>query len=288
MTDSNVDNINNDLNDLNDLNDDDFNIDDVDAAIELLRRDFRVSAAMPLRVVLRNQLYALVKNRTRVDLRLALLLKRRRVRSFLLFKGGAGSDDIAVLDATEYVTALKNLIQSAIEARRNATVTERDRRFDDGSQKKRARTEAVAVDDALRLFADNVLTATPADVRISHVALRRALRVGDANLSDVDCDACVQRLVECGALLAADATNYHWCVPNGGVFLAAVANGRKEALRGVARKPGSHAESDLVERGPLKSSALGWHFHLQDLLGSDNVTATTFGNRTLYSVDVDA
>lgn len=260
-----------------------LNVDDVDAAIALLQRDFRTTPACPLRVVVRTQLYALVKNRTRVDLRLSTLLSTRRVRTFLLFKGAA--DDLAILDADEYVAALKRLISSAIDARRNATFTERDRRFlDAGGAKKRARTDADSriVDDALRLFADNVMSATPPEARISHAALCRALRVGVASLSDAAADVAVQRLVECGAVLAADATNYLWCVPNGGVFLAAIANGRKEALRALARRPGSHTESDLIEHRPLKTSALGWHFHLQDLVGSDAVVATAFGNKTIY------
>jgi hypothetical protein len=274
----NIVNNNDDIDDIDELN-----IDDVDASISLLQRDFRTSPSCPLRVVLRTQLYALVKNRTRVDLRLALLLSGRRVRTFLLFKGAA--DDLAILNAEEYIRALKQLISSAIDARRNATFTERDRRFDDtGGAKKRARTDADSriVDDALRLFADNVMNSTPPEARISHTALCRALRVGVASLSDAAADAAVQRLVECGAVLAADATNYHWCVPNGGVFLAAVANGRKEALRALARRPGSHTESDLVEHRPLKTSALGWRFHLQDLVGSDAAVATTFGNKTIY------
>lgn len=259
--------------------DDDVNDNDVDTTISLLWRDFPAAAfpTQSVRVALRTQAYAVVANRTQVDMRLAHLVRARRVRSVLLFKG-ASSDDVALLDAGEFQRALAALVDAHCDVKRvGPTPTERDRRFGDDGQKKRARVEG-RTEAVLQRFAADVCRLTPGEPRIALATLRAALRLcGDEG----ECETSVQWLVECGALVAgSDASHFFWAIPNGGAFLTALLAGRKEVLAIVKRSKFRELPRKQLEQKPLKSP-LGWNFHLRDLLGADALVAVPISGDSL-------
>lgn len=254
--------------------------DDVFNALSLLWRDFPLAAfpTQSVRVALRTQAYSVVVNRTLVDMRVAQLVRVRRVRTVLLFKG-ASTDDVAILEASEFARALSALVDAHCEVKRaGPTPTERDRRFGDMSDErtKRARVES-RTEAVLRRFAADVCQLTPGEPRLALGALRAALRqCGDEG----DCETCVQWLVECGALVAADATNFFWAIPNGGAFLKALLAGRKEAMAIVKRSKFRELPRKQLEQKPLRSP-LGWNFHLRDLLGADALVAVPISGDSL-------
>jgi serine/threonine-protein kinase 19 len=256
---------------------DTLDLDDVDMAIALLQRDFPAGAVPHVpRVVLRTQLYAVVKNRTRVDMRLARLGSLGRVRTVLLFKG-ASTDDLAVLDAAEFRAALERLL----EAKPTSEPPELDRRFD--ARVKRARVEPSRAESVLRQFARDVCRLTASEPRISVAALRAALRTSaePEALSDAELEACAKRLVECGALVAADSQTFFWAIPNGGVFLKALLQGRKELVAVLRRSKFKEVAQKVLEQRPLKTCQLGWQFLLRDGIGSDAVYAVPISGDVL-------
>lgn len=63
--------------------------------------------------------------------------------------------------------------------------------------------------------------------------------------------------------------------------MAAVERARKEVQLSLRRRRNREATEKALMDKPLKSSRLGWEFHLRDLAGKGLVQRVTHGNNTV-------
>lgn len=72
------------------------------------------------------------------------------------------------------------------------------------------------------------------------------------------------------------------------VQIAAILGARQDLRVSLKRRPFREAIEKTLVASKLKSSKLGWNFHLKDALGLGIITAFVRGNNTVYKLRDDA
>jgi len=205
--------------------------------LELLRSQFpRVEKSkFPVPVVLKNQLYALVSDRTEVDRELEQLKREGKIRSFNL---RLKANEFAFMFVDDYIA------QVEVERRKV----------------KQAAHELVF--DA---FMKNVLPATRSEEYIEKERLRGLLFPGQ-----VASEEQLWLLVHAGLLIRdmrPEIEGYWFSVPNIGAFVEACIKGRKEVALIFKRQKHQELLQESIKQKLLRSSSLGPLFHVRDLIG---------------------
>ncbi|GAQ90379.1 hypothetical protein KFL_006330060 [Klebsormidium nitens] len=225
---------------------------DVLAAIQLLHSQFpKVRKKVDvLPVILRTQVYSIVKNRTDVDREAEVLKHRRRIRLFKLVTSG---DDYAIMLWDDYTAQVRQAQAQAAS---------------------KSPPEHVVVFD---WFLESVLPGH-VEVGISHALLWRLLSgPGRPPVREYH----VSLLLQAGLLVRqlADSTAFWFAIPNVGLLVKSVVQGRKELIGYLSRRKYREMLHTELSRKNLRYSILGMRFHLRDLLGSGKAftVSTTVG-----------
>lgn len=212
---------------------------DTMVALQLLQRQFPHSdkyRGTPL--MLRSQVYCLIKDRTAADRQLDGLRQRNVLR---VFRVNCGPGDAALMPTADYVALTVGISeehppQSAQRA-------------------------------ALRAFAARVLPACTGETVQRERLMELLEGAGCSGSGEEGLSALLQAGLVCREPGGDDALVF--ALPSIGPVIAAVNNGRKELVRALQRrKPPEMLEAELEKRFPLRSSCLNARFHIRHLLGS--------------------
>lgn len=216
-------------------------------AIEALRAQFPLPGP-PL--LLKSQVYNILKDRTAVDRELDQLRRQNTIRMFKLL---SGKDDYALLPTAEYV--------SLAYAAKEALLT------------KKGETEPDSVFDR---FVTRLLPACY-DVSVSKAQLQQYL-VLDPKLKLNESD--ITLLVNAGLLILRGIDTFWFSIPSIGPSLKSCIQGRQEIITRLKRQKWRELLLKDLEKKKLRSSELGVQFHLKDLLGQGTLESlpTTVGN----------
>jgi len=230
---------------------------DTMAALELLRRQFPVSAQVPP-VILRSQVYNILSDWTAVD---RALEEERQKGVLRMIKLPASVDDYAYLLKDDY-----------------------DACIDNAAQEQREKGVAEARLAVFAKFSQGVLPRCK-ETSLSHADLGKHLSrdpggtqgEGRAKMMDQQ----ISLLMTTGLLTrnVAARDSYLFAVPGAGRLVTSIAKGRKEAVAALSRKKYKEAFLKDVMKWKLRGSCLDMQWHLRDLLGRGifKQVATTSG-----------
>lgn len=209
-------------------------------ALKIIRAQFpKIERVAVQPFVLRSQLYSSVKDRTQVDRELEALREEEVLR---IFKLNTGQDDHAIMFTDDYL--------KQVEAAR-------------------IRIEAKHPDDVVIFgwFRSFVLPSKN-QVSISHLELCELLSSG----GEVK-DKHISLLINAGLLTRqlADSNSYWFSIPNVGMLLKSLSQGRKELLSFLNRRKYKEMLLSPLEKRRLRFSQLDMRFHLRDLIGSGHL-----------------
>ncbi|KAK9830141.1 hypothetical protein WJX72_009964 [[Myrmecia] bisecta] len=217
---------------------------DTMVALQLLRAQFPAKATVEP-VMLRSQLYTLVKDRTSVDRQLDELRQSGAVR---MFKLPATVDEYAFMFAADYMAMVGRARQEL-----------QDRSSSEGM---------LAV---LEWFVQRVLPRCTT-INISHGDLLRLLTSDKRGrrLHDTVTGDHVGLLLNCGLLTkhVKEADTFWFAVPQIGRVVTSLVRGRKEILGMLSRKRYPEVFVKDLEKRKLQYSILDPRFHIRDLVGS--------------------
>mmetsp|Transcript_49530 Transcript_49530/g.94638 ORF Transcript_49530/g.94638 Transcript_49530/m.94638 type:complete len:316 (+) Transcript_49530:387-1334(+) len=218
-------------------------------------------------LMLRSQLYSIVRDRTEVDRQLDQLRCRRVVRFFQL---PTAADDCAVVFTQDYDAQVDSLKARAT--------------------KQGAPSSHVAVFD---WFRNKLLPACP-EVSITqgelegHMALAEQRRFDQPPVdAHVPWDKQVSLLVRAGLLarqISSGTTgageSFWFSIPNVGFISKCLMKGRAELQNLLTRRRYQEILEKELEKRKMTASALGIRFHVRDLVGSLKIerVSTTCGN----------
>lgn len=209
-------------------------------ALKIIRAQFpKIERVAVQPFVLRSQLYSSVKDRTQVDRELEALRKEEVLR---IFKLNTGQDDHAIMFTDDYL--------KQIEAAR-------------------IRIEAKHPDDvAIFGWFRSFVLPSKNQVGISHLELCELLSSG-GELKDKH----ISLLINAGLLTRqlADSNSYWFSIPNVGMLLKSLSQGRKELLSFLNRRKYKEMLLSPLEKRRLRFSQLDMRFHLRDLIGSGHL-----------------
>ena len=77
---------------------------------------------------------------------------------------------------------------------------------------------------------------------------------------------------------------YHITLPNSGPIAGMVVAARAQIVAMLKRRKLGEAPEQMLLQRKLSKSALGWKFHLQDLVGRGTVQRLVFGNNVVYQL----
>eukprot|EP01083_Nonionella_stella_P039079 106256_1 len=212
--------------------------------LQLLRQDFPLHGQM-MPVLLLHQLYTIVKDRTEVDREIDSMKRRNEIRLFRLFS--TGTEDYAAVFTEDYLDFIKGIRENV------------------DSDKQQVLDSLV-----------NKLLPQHCDIGISKVSLGEIVHSGSMRLSKEDC---VTFLAQCGLFVVRDATGLWFSIPNISPLVHGIQNGRKEIQTMIRRKRYKEIlQTELVKK-PLRTSNLGIHYHMRDMIGAGLLqeTKTTCG-----------
>jgi len=236
-------------------------------SLQFLRSQFpRLEKVQVPPLILRNQLYSLLIDRTQADRDLDLLRRKNVVR---MFKLPTGADDYAIVFTQDYVAKVD--LASQIAARKSG---------------------AEAHEDAFNWFKE-VLLPRCTELSIAQVELQQIfsssmdpkqlpLQAGPGVL-----DSWVTVLVQAGFLTrkassgAFAAGECHWfSIPSIGLLSKSLIEGKAEIARLLSQRKFNQILESLLEKHKMRSSLLGIKFHLRDMVGCQLIksTPTTCGS----------
>lgn len=209
-------------------------------ALKIIRAQFpKIERVAVQPFVLRSQLYSSIKDRTQVDRELEALRKEEVLR---IFKLNTGQDDHAIMFIDDYL--------KQVEAAR-------------------IRIEAKHPDDVVVFswFRSFVLPSKN-QVGISHLELCELLSSG----GEVK-DKHISLLINAGLLTRQldDSNSYWFSIPNIGLLLKSLSQGRKELQSFLNRRKYKEMLLSALEKRRLRFSQLDMRFHLRDLIGSGHL-----------------
>lgn len=214
---------------------------DVELGLQVLRTQFpefrKSKVSVP--VILMNQLYAIVSDRTQVDRELDQLKRKGEIRSF---KVHLKTNEFAVLFVEDY--------RAQIAAERRQLV---------GNQKEDS--------PIFGTFVNTVLPATQSDEYIPKERLVELLFAGQPADEEQ-----IMVLVNAGVLIRdmrveVEGEGFWFSVPNIGAFMKCCVKGRQEVIAILKRQKHKELLQEDLEKKRLRYSSLGPLFHIRDLVG---------------------
>lgn len=209
-------------------------------ALKIIRAQFpKIERVAVQPFVLRSQLYSSIKDRTQVDRELEALRKEEVLR---IFKLNTGQDDHAIMFIDDYLKQVE-AARIRIEAKH---------------------PDEVVVFSWFRSF----VLPSKNQVSVSHLELCELLSSG----GEVK-DKHVSLLINAGLLTRqlVDSNSYWFSIPNIGLLLKSLSQGRKELQSFLNRRKYKEMLLSPLEKRRLRFSQLDMRFHLRDLIGSGHL-----------------
>ncbi|CAK9140609.1 unnamed protein product [Ilex paraguariensis] len=224
---------------------DNFTFSDTLVALRIMRAQFpQIDKVSIQPFILRSQLYSSVKDRTQVDRELESL---RREGVLRIFKLNTGQDDHAIMFVDDYLIQIERAVKR-MEAKKQPDLA------------------------VFKWFKNHVISSK-LDTSIGHLELCSMLSLGGTVK-----DEHISLLINSGLLTRQliDSNMYWFALPNIGLILKGLSQGRKELLSFLSRRKYKEMMLATLEKKRLRLSSLDMRFHLRDLIGSGHLrTAQT-------------
>ncbi|KAL9264777.1 Inactive serine/threonine-protein kinase 19-like protein [Drosera capensis] len=224
-------------------------------ALRMMRAQFPKIEKVSLQpFVLRSQLYSSVKDRTQVDRELESL---RRERVLRFFKLNTGQDDHAIMFLDDYIAQIDHVIK---------------------------KFESEEEDDAVFDWFKSHVIMSKLEPNIGHQELCVLLSAGGKVK-----DGHISLLMNAGVLTRQliDPDMYWFAIPNFGLILKGLSQGRKELLSLLSRRKYKEMMLAPLEKKRLRFSPLDMRFHLRDLIGSGQLKTAQTPSGIVVRVSTD-
>jgi serine/threonine-protein kinase 19 len=206
-------------------------------------------------LVVTHLIYGVVKNRTVVDREIDQLVHDGTLRRVYLC---SRNEDAALVLSSDYAAEISRLSTSA-----------------DGDGRRSACVGLLPVISRMR------------GASIPEAALVELLSTPGSSAAHQQAQKAVTHLVACGLLTpkrsqadvnqAYSQAAYWFSIPQMGIFIKSVVNGRKELVNFIKRSKYKEILQSKLEQKKLRSSKLGMNFHIRDIvaIGAVNAQQTT-------------
>ncbi|KAJ6653461.1 hypothetical protein lerEdw1_009215 [Lerista edwardsae] len=224
-------------------------------------------------LVLRHQIYSLVKDRTTVDRRLNQLKDEGRIR---MFQHGFDADSVAVAFTDNYKAKVSvGLGRLWVQQRCRSpgkmvtALSSRLQVLEFASGKEFART--------VKKFLDSVVSSCP-DISFDK---RRILK--DFGFRDTE----ITELVNAGVLTVRDAGSWWLAVPGAGRFVKCFIQGRKAVLNMIEKAKYKEVLLSDLQNRRAPSVKLGLSYHIHDIIGAQLVDCVPTTSGTILRLADD-
>jgi len=212
-------------------------------------------------IVLVSQLYSSVKNRTDVDRELDQLKQLGSVRIFKLL---SGKNDYAIVTKEDYVMGIKKCLLQ---------LQQEQKQEQEKKQEWNEKEKQLNYADIFDRFIEKVLPSYT-DVQIHKTTLlallfnhKETVSSLDKNKVDPEEEAAITVLVNAGLFLLHEISNFWFCIPHSGSFIAALIKGRKEIISVLKRQKFKELLLSDLSKKKLRYSSLSIDFLIRDMSG---------------------
>jgi serine/threonine-protein kinase 19 len=218
---------------------------DTETAVQILYRDFpRDPKIKTPPILLRSQIYSMIKEKTVADKELSILQSQGKIRLFQI-----------PATINEYYAVMVNDYENLINYAKNEAETEKEKKLIDDFYNKVVKKHLdvlITKDKMIELMLDFVPGNNPTKISPTKQEKQKL----DFSL-----------LITLGFINNRDANTYWFGIPYFGSFWIECSKGRKEIIITIKRLQFKEILLETLEKRRLKNSVLGVPFHLSDMTG---------------------
>jgi serine/threonine-protein kinase 19 len=206
-------------------------------------------------IILKTQLYSMVKNRTITDKELDDLKRSNEIKVLKIL---TGNEDYICVFTTDYISHLRSVTQQHMNRNKENNPGDKDFKI---------------VEDFITKFLPNHSDVSVSKERLEKLLYGEGKQIAEKDLTYVTSLLFVlisiRTLIAIGALLLRDVNTYWISVPNIGIFVKSIIQGRKEVVSLLKRQKWNEMLlKDLIKK-KLRYSNLDMSFHIKDMIGKD-------------------
>lgn len=231
---------------------------DTDFAICYLCSEFPTSSARCPPFALKSQISSIIGS-DKLDIELEVLKHSNAIK---IFKIQQHSATFGIMRTNDYIAALRQSIAAATPGTTTPISHEADVPTATSTP-----PLSLEVQSFLDAYIDKIL-GQPSQTSISHQDILHTLH---SHYDTITIENALLFLITEGYLArdTSNISNYIFTMPVGATVLKSIVGGRKEVLAIITKKRFKEmSEKELLKKKVLRSSVLGMHFHLRDMVGN--------------------